>query len=228
MGYSMGSFVLGLTCAVETRLNACVLVGGGNLDGEGGYWDSSGKKMCQAIPYQSLKFLGDRGAVLYHLHAARGATFVLNGSADDVVGMPGAGERFFADLRGRTIALHGSAQNVFEYAFINGGGHRPYFVTREAALWIDKHLDLPEWTPEAIAAMPETHISEWAAKNGVTIEKQFATELREGGTRALGANIPGIARERLDALPAAKWEANKQQYVYESWVREALRQSAHR
>ena len=51
MGYSMGSFVLGLACAVETRLNACVLVGGGNLDGDGGYWDSSSKKMCQAIPY---------------------------------------------------------------------------------------------------------------------------------------------------------------------------------
>ena len=35
-GYSMGSFVLGLACAVETRLNSCVLTGGGNLDGPGG------------------------------------------------------------------------------------------------------------------------------------------------------------------------------------------------
>src|SRR4029453_5890584 len=38
MGYSMGSFVLSLACAVETRLHACVLVGGGNLDGVDGYW----------------------------------------------------------------------------------------------------------------------------------------------------------------------------------------------
>ena len=30
MGYSMGSFVLGLACAVETRLNACVLAAGGD------------------------------------------------------------------------------------------------------------------------------------------------------------------------------------------------------
>src|SRR6185369_5508253 len=30
MGYSMGAFVLGLACAAETRLNACVLTGGGN------------------------------------------------------------------------------------------------------------------------------------------------------------------------------------------------------
>jgi dienelactone hydrolase len=85
LGYSMGSFVLGITCAVDTRLNSCVLAGGGNLDGPGGYWDSSSKKMCQAIPYQALTFLGDRGAVLYNLHAARGATLIINGTADDVV-----------------------------------------------------------------------------------------------------------------------------------------------
>ena len=74
MGYSMGSFVLGLTCAVETRLAACVLAGGGNLDGEGGYWDSSSKKMS-AI--HQAPFLG-QGAVS-NLHAD-GATW-WNGTA---------------------------------------------------------------------------------------------------------------------------------------------------
>ena len=59
MGYSMGSFVLSLACAVELRLHACVLAGGGDLDGPGEYWDSA-KPMCQGIPYQSLSFLGDR------------------------------------------------------------------------------------------------------------------------------------------------------------------------
>jgi dienelactone hydrolase len=88
VGYSMGSFVLSLACAIDMRLNSCVLAAGGNLDGPGGYWDSSTKKMCQAIPYQSLKFLGDRGAVIYSLHAERGATLIINGTADDVVAMP--------------------------------------------------------------------------------------------------------------------------------------------
>ena len=59
----MGSFVLGITCGIEMRLRACVLVGGGDLDGPGGYWDRSNHTMCQAIPYKSLLFLGDRGAV---------------------------------------------------------------------------------------------------------------------------------------------------------------------
>jgi hypothetical protein len=226
MGYSMGSFVLGLTCAVETRLNACVLAGGGNLDGEGGYWDSSSKTMCQAIPYQSLRFLGDRGAVLYDLHAARGGTLVLNGTADDVVSGPTMGATFFEDLRKRTVALHGSEKDVFDFAWVPGGGHRPYFVTRAAALWLEKRLDFPIWTAASIAKMPETHISEWAERNGVAMDKQYATELREGGTRALGSGVPGVAHDLLNALPVAEWEREKEKYVYESWVKAGLRSTA--
>lgn len=221
VGYSMGSFVLGLACAVETRLNACVLAGGGNLDGPGGYWDSSSKRMCQGIPYQSLMFLGDRGAVLYNLHAQRGGTLIINGSADDVVSMPKTGPPFFEDLRKRTIALHGSDRNVFDYVFVEGGGHRPYFLTRPAALWLEKRLDFPNWTAESIAKMPETHISDWAAANHVVIDRLYATELREGGTQALGTGIPAVPHDSMNALPPDRWEREKDLYVYETWVKNA-------
>jgi dienelactone hydrolase len=228
MGYSMGSFVLGLTCAVETRLNACVLVGGGNLDGPGGYWDSSSKKMCQAIPYQSLMFLGDRGAALYRLHAERGATLVFNGSADDVVSMDsaGGGSAFFEDLRKRAIALHGSDRNVFEFAFNPGTGHRPYFLTRPVALWLARRLQFPNWSPESIGQMPETHISEWAQRNHVFLDKTYATEIREGGTPALGTGIPGVPHDALNALPSDRWERDKNRYIYETWLE--FRLSTHR
>jgi dienelactone hydrolase len=216
MGYSMGSFVLGLACAAETRLKACVLVGGGNLDGEGGYWDSSSKKMCQAIPYQAMKFLGDRGAVLYDLHAA---TLAWNGTADDVVSLARIGATSFEDLRTRARALHGS--DVLEFGFAPGGGHRPYFVTRPVALWLEKRLGFPNWTAEGIAKMPETHILEWAEKNGVFIDPQYATELREGGTRALGTGVPAVAHDLLNALPEDVWQRDKEKYVYETWVKAA-------
>jgi dienelactone hydrolase len=220
MGYSMGSFVLGLACAAETRLHACVLVGGGNLDGEGGYWDSSSKKMCQAIPYGAMKFLGDRGAALYGLHAA---TLVWNGSADDVVSIPKLGANFFEELRQRAAAQRGG--DAFEFGFTPGGGHRPYFVTRPVALWLEKRLGFPNWTAEAIAAMPETHILEWAEKNGVLMDKAYGTELREGGTRALGTGVPAVARNLLNALPDDVWRREKAKYVYESWVKAARRAS---
>jgi len=221
MGYSMGSFVLGLACAVETRLNACVLAAGGNLDGQGGYWDSSTKRMCQAIPYQSMNFLGDRGAVLYDLHARRGATLILNGTADDVVAVPRMGAVFFENLRRRTIQLHGSAGNVFDFEWVEGGGHRPYFLTRAAALWLEKRLEFPRWNAAKITAMPETRILPWAQANSVAMDPQYATELREGGTRALGEGVPPVARELLHALPDEVWTRDRGLYVYESWVEHA-------
>ena len=136
-GYSLGSFVLALSGAVEPRLRACVMVGGGNLDGPGGYWDKSSKTMCQGLPYQSLSFLGDRPAVIYALHAARGPALAWNGRADSVVSMQKTQEPFFEDLRARVTALHGSADGVLEFGFTDGGSHRPYWLTRPAALWLE-------------------------------------------------------------------------------------------
>ena len=198
LGYSMGSFVLGITCAIETRLNSCVLVGGGNLDDPGGYWDRSNHTMCQAIPYKSLMFLGDRGAVLYTLHALRGHTFVFNGTLDGVVTSEPLGPQgFFEDLRKRTIALHGSDKNVFDFGLETGTGHRPYFVTRPAVLWLARQLHFPNWTEAEIAKMPDTLVGEWARQEQVYIEPAYATEVREAGARALGSGIPGVAREQL-------------------------------
>jgi len=222
VGYSMGSFVLGITCAVETRLNSCVLVGGGNLGGPGCYWDRSNHTMCQAIPYKALLALGDRGAVLYSLHAARGRTFIFNGTADRVVATEPLGPQgFFEDLRKRTMALNGGARNVFEFALEPGAGHRPFFVTRPVALWLARQLRFPNWTEAEIAAMPETHIGPWARKESVYIEPAYNTPEREAGARALGAGIPGVARQQLHAVPLEEWNRDRDRYVYESWIARA-------
>jgi len=216
-GYSMGSFVLALTGAVEPRLRACVLVGGGNLDGVDGYWDNS-KPMCQGLPYRSLRFLPDRGAVIYALHASRGPTLIHNGLEDSVVAIDRHREAFFADLRQRTIELHGGDDGVFDTGFVAGASHRPYFLTRPVALWLEKHLDLPNWSEESVAAMPTTHISEWAQERNIQMDKLYATEEREGGTPALGDNIPGFQREELSVFTPEQWRSHGQSLIFETWV----------
>ena len=217
-GYSMGSFVLSLTCAVERRLKACVLSGGGNLDGPGGYWDNS-KPMCQGIPYKSLSFLGDRPAVIYALHAWRGPTLVINGLEDTTVRIPEFGVAGFRDLQKRVAALRGTEKGVFETEFIPGVAHRPFLVTRPVALWLERRLDFPNWTEESIRAMPETRIGDWARANGVAMDPLYATEQREGGTPALGTGIPAPSREALCVFSQEEWERRKHQLIHEAWLK---------
>ena len=226
LGYSMGSFHTAIAGAIDPRVHALVLSGGGNLDGEGGYWASSPKVMCQAGPYKALSFLGDRGAVLYALNQDRGTTFVINGTADPLVLSKNTLEPFFVDLRNRTAAITGTRARLFETYWIDGAGHRPNFVTRPAALWLEGQLQFPNWTEASIRAMGEVHISEWAAQAGSHIGASFANELSEGGVRALDAGVPYLKREQLQALPADEWERQKSDFVWESWVARARAASA--
>jgi hypothetical protein len=219
MGYSMGSFVLSLACAAETRLNVCVLVGGGNLDGPGGVWDRS-KPMCQSIPYKSLAFLGDRPAAIYALHASRGPTLLYNGLQDTTVSIPTHGPEFFADLRLRAASVHGSQEGVFSYE-LTTGAHRPYFVTKPVALWLERRLDFPRWTAAGIEAMPVTHISEWARANGVALDRLYASEDREGGTQAIGSDVPALSRSDLSVFTPEEWEGEKGRLIYEAWLEAA-------
>jgi hypothetical protein len=68
--------------------------------------------------------------------------------------------------------------------------------------------------------MPETHILEWVEKTRAAIDKQYATELREGGTRSLGSSFPGTPHDEMHALPRDRWDRDQEKYVYETWVRE--------
>jgi hypothetical protein len=216
----MGSFVLGIVGAVELSLKAVVLVGGGNLDGEGGYWDNS-KQMCQGIPYKSLRFFGDRPAALYALHAARGATLVYNGLEDTTVAIPRFGDPYFYELQQRVVKLRGTSEQVFHAAFVPGAGHRPYFVTRPVALWLERQLDFPNWQEDEIRAMPETQIGEWAKHHNIAMDPLYATAHREGGTPALGAGVPGYTRADLGVFTPAEWERRKDRMIHQTWLREA-------
>ena len=219
VGYSMGSFILSIAGALDRRLHAAVLVGGGNLDGPGEYWDNT-KPMCQGTPYRSLGFLGDRPAVIYALHALRGPTLVFNGLEDTTVRIPADAESFFSDLQQRTMRV-APAGRVFETGFVPGAGHRPYFVTRSVGFWLERELNLPNWTMESVSAMAVTHVSEWARTQRVEVDPLYATEHREGGTRALGEGVPGLSRDMLSVYSVAEWEREKDRLVHESWRRHA-------
>lgn len=220
MGYSLGSFVVGLTGAIERRLRACVLVGGGNFDGPNAYWDNT-KPMCTGTPYRSLASLGDRPAVIYALHASRGPALVFNGLEDVTVQIPRHHEPHFSALQQRVAELKGSNDGIFETGFVPGTGHRPFFVTRPVAAWLDRQLDFPNWSEDTIRRMKETHISEWARSHGVELDPLYASEHREGGTRALGTGVPGLSRTDLSVLSPEEWARQNRRLIYEAWLEAA-------
>jgi dienelactone hydrolase len=225
MAYSMGSFQSAIAGALDRRFRGLILSGGGNLDGPGGYWDMS-KPMCQGGAYQALSFLGDRGAILYGLNTQRGATLIMNGDVDGLIVKPNTDEAFFVSLRDRTAKLTGSQSNLPETYWFKGAGHRPSFVTRPAALWLEKQIDLPLWTASSIEAMPESHVSEWSKATGAVIGASFAKEVSEGGVEALRTDIPNLPREQLLAIPDKEWQTDSEAYTYESWVKRVTGVSA--
>ncbi len=222
LGYSMGSFHAALAAALEPRIHTLVLSGGGDLDGNGGAWDSSSKAMCQGGPYQAFNGLPDKAAILYALHQRSGATLVLNGTADNLVAAPHHLESFFADLNTRVAALAGPGASRIETIFYPGVGHRPSWVNRDAAAWLNAKLNFPQWQNVPLDSLGETHIAEWAAATGATINKGYELEKTEGGIRALGKGFPAPTRAQLQAVPEAEWQAHAGQYAWQGLAKQIL------
>ena len=224
--YSMGSFHAAIAGAIEPRIHALLLSGGGNLSGPGDYWAISPKVMCQSGPSKALDFLRDRGGILYALNQRRGPTLIMNGDQDRVVVSVHSDEAFFAKLSDRAAAFSGTRDGIFETYWFPGAGHRPNFVTRTAALWLEQQLHFPDWTEAEIASFGEVRISDWAAATGAHIGQNFQNELSEGGMRALTTNIPNVPREQLQAVPDGEWQQHKDDFTWESWVARASAASA--
>lgn len=204
-GYSMGSFVVALAAAADSRIAASVMAGGGNLDGAGGYWDRS-KPMCQGMPYQAMAFLGDRAAALYALHRR---VLIYNGREDTVVAMQGSRDGFFADLNQRVIAKGGRA---IEWAFVDGASHRPWFVTKPVAEWL---------AGRDLSSEGQTRIAGWAWEHGVELDPLYATYDREGGTLALGRAVTALRREQLHVYNGSDWRRERERLIHEAWLERA-------
>lgn len=221
LGFSMGSFISSIAGAVDDRVHALLLTGGGDLDGPGGYWDSSAKIMCQAGPYHALEFLGDRPAVIFTLNARRGPTFILNGSDDTVVAIPQHGPAFFDDLHRRVVAMDGSAQDVFETYFDPGASHRPAWVLKIAGEWLEKTLHFSNWNNTQVKDLPVIKIGTWAAKNRVHLTPGEMQENRDSGLEAIDVQVPKLTPEQLSVLPRDEWAERRSEFVYSAWAKDA-------
>jgi len=230
LGYSMGSFHTILAAAIAgpqlPRIRAVVLSGGGNLDGPNQYWDSNPKPNCQSGPYEALDFLNqgnaDRGAILYALRARSGPTLVLNGTEDSLITKFNEQEPFFVGLRNRIATVTGSRTNLPETLWFPGAGHRPSWMTRPAAIWLDQQLHFPNWTETQIESFTTIRAADWVTHTGVRISHGYQVEQKEGGIQAIDLHLPGLTRAQLTAVPESLWQKDPKPYTLEGWTPHAL------
>jgi dienelactone hydrolase len=234
VGYSMGAFVTGIAGALDPRIHAVLLSGGGTFDDEadGGKSFDTGKLPCQAAPWHALKVLGgefhERGAVLYALNAERGPMLVENGSMDTVMDIPHRTPEWFAamrDLAMKTYLAAGGnpargAADMFTTHVDEGKSHRTAWVERYAVTWLNDQIHFANWTDAEIAKMPTTHIADWIAAQNIpwSISNGYMRDDREGGLDALGTGLPGIPRDQLNVLPEADWQRLKGELIYDCWA----------
>lgn len=217
VGYSMGAFITGITGAIDTRIHAVLLSGGGTYDGPHEYFDRN-KLPCQAPPYLALGVLGDRGPILYALNADRGPMLLMNGDADTVMRMADHPPAWFAALRAQTLNITGNDANLFTTVLYPGVSHRTSWVHRDGVQWLNRQLHFGFWDEEAIESAGVTHISKWIRQNNVDIAAGYLQEDREGGIDAVGSGFPAIARADLMVLPEREWQAQKDTLVYAGWA----------
>jgi len=130
---------------------------------------------------------------------------------------------FFADLNTRISALGGLRTNPVEYIFYDNVGHRPSWVNRDAAAWLDAKLRFPRWQNLSLDSLGETHIAEWATATGATINRGYASDKSEGGIHALGHGFPALSRAQLQVIPEVEWQAHSDEYCWQELAKRILR-----
>jgi dienelactone hydrolase len=217
VGYSMGAFITGITGAIDPRIHAVLLSGGGTYDMPHEYFDT-GKLPCQAPPYRALGVIGDRGAILYALNADRGPMYVMNGDADTVMRMFEHPPAWFDAVRARAAALHGSSDDLFTRILYPGISHRTSWVDLDGMLWLNQKLHFALWDEQHIRDAGTTHISTWIKANNVDISPNYIREDREGGLDAVGQGFPAIPRTDLMVYPQNEWQTNASLLLYTAWA----------
>ena len=123
--------------------------------------------------------------------------------------------------------MNGSSKNVFETYFDQGASHRPAWVKRVAAVWLDNQLHFANWKTAEIRSLSTIKIRDWAAKNDVRLNKSQMREDRDGGLEAIDADVPRLTPEQLSVLPRDQWEAKRDEFVYSTWATRAIADAEH-
>lgn len=149
------------------------------------------------------------------------AVLLMNGDADWVIdrdddGSAWRGTRKVVRDAGRVFQQLG-AGNVQAW-WEPGGGHRPYFLHKDALLWIHQHLGTPSMTVDQIRQLPTMNSGQWCDAQGIELEKLYGTPLHQRGATLPHLNLRPIPRELLSCLKPG--EQGMADFTIDGWLQQ--------
>lgn len=88
----------------------------------------------------------------------------------------------------------------FDVHVTSKGGHRPYFLNKPAFAWVEKHLGMPRFDSEAVAALPEVYLGDWADAHGIEIERGYRSHKHYAGTVVIDLDVDPVPEAELACL----------------------------
>ena len=212
-GYSLGGATAGCAAIIDDRIKAAVLCG----------WNFSERytrigKYCTRLPYIEFDKIMNF-AEMIALLAPHSATLFMCGTKDAVIDPDGDGAAVVKELEtniagAKELLARSKTRGTIETELIPGAGHRPFFLSHTAVLWLKKHL----MQPENRGTVPAATVSfgEWVDSQGKQIEKLYNTERNERGLKAVDCGAVYHEPEELACFPGA--DKPDPLYTMKGWV----------
>lgn len=212
-GNSLGGAKASWMAAVEPRINMCIVSGWAYDD------VTLRSKYCTMLPNQRMReqLTWPEFALLAPPHCA---LMIMNGDADVIIDRDGDGSAWAGtrevgrqiEQMCRRLGVELTVRAWFEAT----GGHRPYFVYREALEWIHQHLGTPAMTLQQIRDLPTVNSGDYCDAHGIRLEALYGIPLHQRGATLPDLGLRPIPREKLSCLKPG--ELGLPEFTIEGWL----------
>ncbi len=212
-GYSLGGATAGWTAVMDTRLRMAIVAGWAYDD------IVISSKLCQRLPFERMRKLCS-WTEYAALTAPQCAVLFANGDADTIIDSKGDGAcwrstQTVVTETEKVYAALGVPHDIATW-FQPGGGHRPYFVDKNALAWINQHLGTPGHSLEGIRALPTCNAGAWCDAQAIPLENLYATPLHWRGATLPELMIHPLPPKALACLHPD--EIGKPEFTLEGWL----------
>ena len=215
VGHSLGGYLSFYTAAMDDRVTLALPCGTHLHPTEHPLWTD-----CACIIGMHFLIM-DRmsyGEIL-GMGAPRCATLMMLGDEDEVIRGPEVFHRGHQETfaEGRRLYAEAGAPDKLGRQVYAGAGHRPFFLSKEALLWMERHWGLPNWKREDILRLPTVLIADWAYENGVVFEQFYGTLHHYAGTLAPNVGARALSAHELACLSSE--ERRTDDFNIDAWAR---------